>query len=137
MTAILLAAMLPQEATPVPCKATTDVPEFEIQIAKACAPGLVSIDLSGDHDTLTETLVLDKDFGGRDLSETVAPGGGMDGMTQATLHGFRAAMESAKIIEPHYATKKFIWRVRDRKGRPICHFTVTDSETTGRCAEAP
>lgn len=135
----MILALLLQAASPEPCKATTNVPELKAGISRACRPGLISIDISGDHDTLTETLVLDKDMGGRDLSETV-PGDATDGtagMATATLHGFHAAMESARIMETLYHSRRFIWKVRDRADRPICFFEVTDDETTGRCAEKP
>jgi hypothetical protein len=135
VSGVILALLL--QATP--CKATTDVPELKAGISRACRPGLVSIDISGDHETLTETLVLDKDLGGRDLSEVVGDGAadGTAGMTTATLRGFHAAMESARIMEQLYHSRRFIWKVRDREDRPICFFEVTDDETTGRCAEKP
>lgn len=130
----LILVLLLQAAT---CKATTDVPELKAGIERACRPGLVSFDLSGDHETLTETLVLDKDYGGRDLSAMPDRVVGDPNMTAATLTGFSAAMESAKIVEKLYHSKRFIWQVRDRANRPLCHFTVTDEETIGRCAERP
>ena len=135
---LLQAAILdPDVVVPEACKATTDIPEMKAGISRACRPGLISIDISGDHDTLTETLVLDKDFSGRDLSDVVPYGAadGTAGMTKATLHGFHAAMESARILEPIYHSRRFIWRVRDRENRAICHFTVEDEQTVGRCAE--
>lgn len=49
--------------------------------------------------------------------------------------GVQAAMESDSIVQKLYPTAKFVWRVKDRTGRPLCHFTVTDGSTTGRCSE--
>lgn len=74
--------------------------------------------------------------GGRDLSEIVGEADdGSAGMTKATLDGFRSAMESAQIMDKLYHSTTFVWRVRDRKGHPLCHFTVTDEETVGTCAD--
>lgn len=122
---------------PTACTATTDVPELKAGIKRACKVGLVSIDISGDRDTLIETLVLDRDLGGRDLSAMPDRALGDPNMTAATLAGFSAAMESAQILDGLYHSRRFIWRVRDRAGRALCHFTVTDEETIGRCAERP
>lgn len=117
----------------VACSASTSIPELEAGISRACRDGLVSIDLSGDHDVLTETLVLDRDFGGKDLSAREDEPGADVNLTRASLAGFQAAMESAKILEPVYHSRRFIWQVRDRKNRPLCHFTVEDEQTVGRC----
>jgi hypothetical protein len=116
MIALLLAAAA--------CVASSDVPELKDRIARACQPGLVSIDLSGDHATLTETLVLDRDFAGRDMDPR-----------WTSLVGAQAAQESAQIVQQVYASRRFVWQVRDRKGHALCHFTVTDESTVGRCAD--
>ena len=120
----------------VACIATTNIPELEEKTKNPCTEGLISIDLSGDHDTLVETLVLDKDLGGRNFSElTLDPTA--RGMTKATRDGFEKAMQSAKIMEAIYPSRRFIWQVRDKMNRPFCHFTITDEETIGKCTNNP
>lgn len=121
----LLLLVLAGPAAPGECVATSDIAEMKDKIGRACRSGLVSIDLSGDHDTLTLSLVLDKDFTGRDMGEQ-----------WTSLIGAQAAQESAQIVQQVYASRKFVWKVRDRKGHALCHFSVTDASTVGRCADS-
>ena len=119
------------------CIATTNIPELEEKTKNPCTEGLISIDLSGDHDTLVETLVLDKDLGGQDFSELNDNPQFPQTMTKATVNGFLASMKSAKIMQEIYNSRKFIWQVRDKMNRPFCHFIITDEETIGKCTNNP
>lgn len=111
---LLLGIML---ATSSECRATTDIPEFESQIQRACGEHIQSVSLTGNHDSARYVITFSVDLEGMQIAETVT--------AQQAWH---LAVTSHEILNGAYPMKRFEYAIKDTNGKAVCDFVFEGDE---------
>ncbi len=104
-------------ATNSECKATTDIPEFETQIQRACGARIQSVSLIGNHDSATYVITYAIDLGGQQIAQTML-----------AVRAWQTAVTSHTVLNRAYPMKRFEYSIKDTNGKDVCDFVFEGEE---------
>jgi hypothetical protein len=112
LAAFCAPAFATDPAAPKTCKATSDIPQFQIpEFQRVCGLHIRTVTLNGSHALATYTVSDDRDYHGHEIAGTP--------FSQALA---AAAQDAHGRLYDLFPMERFEYRLKDSRDRPVCAF---------------